>query len=165
MVCWSLSAIIGCDTIQQPLVQVKPESMVSLVNINRILYMHVIKKKLDDIDSGKPIIKFVLNSHIVVHALKRPIAICSLSWLSLVCTGTIIGDFKSTFCQIVWRVLALAHLYPDEHWRFQEHLSKRWVESNETGQSKYVTRVFCQSFIVSSLYWLFDHFLPCLANS
>ena len=72
--------------------------MVSLVNINRILYMHVIKKKLDDIDSGKPIIKFVLK---LTHS-------CPCS------------EKGHRHLQIT--VLALTRLYSDDHWRFQEHL-------------------------------------------
>jgi len=165
MVCWSLSAIIGCDTIQQPLVQVKPESMVSLVNINRTLYMHVIKK-LGDIDSGKPIIKFVLKlTHSCPCSEKghRHLQITVLALTRLYSDDH--WRFQEHLLPDCVTRPSSRGLYPNEHWIFQEHLSMRWVESNETGQSKYVTRVFCQSFIVSSLYWLFDHFLPCLANS
>ena len=107
MVCWSLSAIIGCDTIQQPLVQVKPESMVSLVNINRTLYIHVIKK-LGDIDSGKPIIKFVLKlTHSCPCSEKghRHLQITALALIHLVCTRMNIGDFESTSLRDGWKVM------------------------------------------------------------
>ena len=52
-------------------------------------------------------------------------------------------------CQAMWRALPRARLRPDGHRGFQDHLSDGWVESDETGQSKYGTgaaRVSCRSW-------------------
>jgi len=75
-------------------------------------------------------------------------------------------------CRIMWRAPALPRLYPYDPWGFQDCLSDRWVESNETGQPEPgtgVARVSCRSWdsefsVTIILVWL-DRFIFFLARS
>ena len=75
-------------------------------------------------------------------------------------------------CRIMWRAPALPRLYPYDRWGFQDCLSDRWVESNETGQPEPgtgVAWVSCRSWysefsVTIILVWL-DRFILFLARS
>ena len=75
-------------------------------------------------------------------------------------------------CRIMWRAPALPRLYPYDPWGFQDCLSDRWVESNETDQPEPgtgVARVSCRSWdsefsVTIILVWL-DRFIFFLARS